>query len=287
MVNIIVESFFDKKTNAVSYVVFSKDSRAGIIIDPILDLNIENFSIKTKSADNILNFINKNNIKIYWILETHIHADHLTAAKYLKYKTGGSIAISCNVIEVQKRLVSVFNLYKNSSLDGSQFDYLIKDNDVFHAKDITIKAIQTEGHTPTCLTYIIEKNLFTGDTLLMPDFGTARTDFPGGNAATLYDSIKRIYKLDQNMSLYTCHDYGPNGRTYSWKSSLIDHIENNIHLNKNTSKSSYIKFREERDKELPLPKLFFPSIQINLNGGKLPNKESNGIRYINFPINYF
>lgn len=279
-----ITAFFDEATFTVSYVVADPDTGRAAIIDPVLDFNPASGRTSTKSADQLVAFVGDNDLGVDWILETHVHADHLTAAPYLREKLGGVIGIGKHVTDVQQTFKGVFNIV-DLATDGSQFDRLFGDGDTFGVGDIAGQVIGTPGHTPACITYVIGDAAFVGDTLFMPDFGTARTDFPGGNAAQLYDSIQKILSLPDNTRLYMCHDYKAPGRDeFAWETSVSMQRDNNIHINDNVSRDEFIAMREGRDAQLGMPKLILPSIQVNVRAGELPPAEDNDIRYLKIPL---
>lgn len=279
-----IKAFFDPATFTVSYVVADPKTNSCAIIDSVLDYNCESGRTSTKSADAIINYIEEKKFKNEWILETHVHADHLSAAPYLKEKLGGRVAIGNYVNLVQKTFGPIFNAEETFFKDGRQFEHLFTDNEIFKIGTIEAKAIHTPGHTPACFSYIIDNNCFVGDTLFMPDYGTARCDFPGGNAAQLYDSIQRILSLPNDTTLYMCHDYAPNGRDYKWTTTVKEQKEQNIHIAGKT-KTEYVAARTARDKELGMPKLIIPSVQVNMRAGHFPPADNNGTTYIKVPIN--
>ena len=277
-----VTALFDEATFTVSYVV--ADAGRAAIIDPVLDFDPASGRTSTKSADQLVAFVSENDLGVDWILETHVHADHLTAAPYLREKLGGRVGIGKHVTAVQETFKSVFNI-ADLATDGSQFDQLFDDGDTFDVGGITGSVIGTPGHTPACVTYVVGDAVFVGDTLFMPDFGTARTDFPGGDAAGLYDSIQKILSLPDDTRLYMCHDYKAPGRDeYAWETSVRTQRDNNIHINDNVSRDEFIAMREGRDAQLGMPKLILPSIQVNVRAGELPVPEDNGIRYLKIPL---
>jgi glyoxylase-like metal-dependent hydrolase (beta-lactamase superfamily II) len=278
-----IQAFFDPDTNTITYVVADKMTSACAIIDSVLDYDPTSGRTNTKSADSIISYISKKNYRCQWIVETHIHADHLTAAPYLKNKLGGKTAIGNHVTAVQRSFGPIFNVESSFATDGRQFDHLFSDNEVFKIGDIDARVIQTPGHTPACISYVIGEHCFVGDTMFMPDAGTARCDFPGGDAATLYDSLQRILSLPDETKLYMCHDYGPGGRDYEWITSVKEQREKNIHLAEK-SRSQYIEVRTSRDLELSMPKLILPSVQVNMRGGIFPPEENDGVSYIKIPL---
>jgi len=279
-----ITAFFDEATFTVSYVVADSDTGRAAIIDPVLDFDPASGRTSTKSADQLVAFVSENNLGVDWILETHVHADHLTAAPYLREKLGGVVGIGKHVTSVQETFKGVFNI-GDLATDGSQFDRLFADGDEFTLGGILGRIIGTPGHTPACITYVIGDAAFVGDTLFMPDFGTARTDFPGGNAAELYDSIQKTLALPDDTRLYMCHDYKAPGRDeFAWETSVREQRDNNIHINDKVSRDEFIAMREGRDAQLGMPKLILPSIQVNVRAGELPAAEDNDIRYLKIPL---
>ncbi len=279
-----VRGFFDEATFTITYVVSDPDSQRAVIVDPVLDFDPASGRTSTTSADEVVAYVSENGLGIDWILETHVHADHLTGAPYLRDKLGGKTAIGHNVATVQEVFKGVFNL-KDLATDGSQFDHLFADGETFAVGGIEGRVISTPGHTPACVTYVIGDAAFVGDTLFMPDFGSARTDFPGGDATQLYESIRKILSLPDNTRLFMCHDYKAPGRDeYAWETSVAEQRENNIHINDSVSKEAFVEFREGRDAQLGMPKLILPSLQINLRAGGLPEPEDNNVRYLKLPL---
>lgn len=279
-----VTAFFDEETNTVSYVVSDTATAKAVIIDPVLDYDASSGRTSTASADQLLSFVSENNLDVEWILETHVHADHLTSAPYVSEKTGARIAIGGNVTAVQETFRNIFNL-RDLATDGGQFGHLFADGDEFEVGSIACRVIATPGHTPACVTYVIGDAAFVGDTLFMPDFGTARTDFPGGSAAQLYDSIQRILALPDDTRLFMCHDYKAPGRAeYAWETSVAEQRARNIHINEKVSRDDFVKLREGRDAQLGMPKLILPSIQVNVRAGEMPEPEDNDIRYLKIPL---
>ncbi len=280
-----VKSFFDKDTCTVTYVVFNKATRDAVIIDPVLNYDNQASKITYESFNEVAKYVEELSLNIHYILETHVHADHLTSAPVFKNRFKNSqIVISENIKIVQEVFSSIYNL-KSLLVDGSQFDYLIKDEETIFAGSLSIKAIETPGHTPACVTYDIEGTLFTGDALFMPDMGTGRCDFPKGSAVRLYDSIQRIYDYPDDTIIYVGHDYAPGGREYKFQTTVGEQKNNNIQLKYSTSRDEFIEFRTKRDETLKAPKLLLPSIQVNMAAGKLPAAEDNGKSYLKIPIN--
>ena len=277
-----VETFFDEATFTVTHVV--SDSGHAAIIDPVLDFDPASGRTDTTSADLVIRYVQENQLQVDWILETHVHADHLTGAPYLREQLGGKVGIGRAVTAVQDAFKSVFNI-NDLATDGRQFDRLFDDGDEFELGGIVCRVIGTPGHTPACVTYVIGDAAFVGDTLFMPDFGTARTDFPGGDAGQLYDSIQKIFALPPETRLYMCHDYKAPGRDeYAWLTSVQEQRENNIHIGKAASREDFVAMREGRDAELGMPKLILPSIQVNIRGGEMPPPEGNNVSYLKLPV---
>ncbi len=279
-----VTGFFDEATFTVTYVVSDPETKRAAIIDPVLDFDAASGRTSTRSADAVVDYIRDADLGIDWILETHVHADHLSAAQYFKDQVGGQSAIGAKVTAVQEVFKDIFNI-DDLAIDGGQFDLLFGDGDAFKIGKIDAHVVATPGHTPACVTYVIGDSAFVGDTLFMPDFGTARTDFPGGSAAQLYASIQKILALSDDTRLFMCHDYKAPGRdVYAWETSVREQREKNIHINNDVSENQYVELREGRDSQLAMPKLLLPSIQINVRAGQLPAAEGNGIRYLKIPL---
>ena len=280
-----VTAFFDEATNTVTYVVTNPDSKKCAVIDPVLDYDFASGRTATVSADHLIKYIEDNGLELEWILETHVHADHVTAAPHIKKKLGGKICIGSHITAVQGVFVNLFNL-SDVTADGSQFDRLITDGDELALGDMHISVLHTPGHTPACKTFVIGDSAFVGDTLFMPDFGTARCDFPGGDAAVLYQSIQKIFSLPADTRLFMCHDYKAKGRDeFAWETSVAEQREKNVHIHDGVSKDEFVEFRRGRDAELGVPKLILPSIQINIRGGEFPTAEDNGTSYLKIPLN--
>ncbi len=279
-----VKAFFDEATFTVTYVVSDPVAKRAAIIDSVLDYDAASGRTSTASADAVIEYVNDHGLTVDWILETHVHADHLSGAPYLRERLGGKIAIGKDVMAVQGTFKGVFNL-ADLQADGSQFDHLFSDGDSFELGDLDCKVIATPGHTPACVTYVIGDSAYVGDTLFMPDFGTARTDFPGGSAAELYASIQRILSLPDDTRLFMCHDYKAPGRdVFAWETSVAEQREKNIHINSSVSEAEFVEMREGRDKQLGMPKLILPSIQVNVRAGELPAPEDNDVRYLKIPL---
>ena len=279
-----VSAFFDAATFTITYIVADPSSGRAAVIDPVLDFDPASGRTSTKSADDVIAAIEGKNLEIDWILETHVHADHLSGAPYIREKLGGKTAIGTNVATVQETFRNVFNL-KDLATDGSQFDHLFADSESFAVGSVAGRIIATPGHTPACITYVIGDAAFVGDTLFMPDFGSARTDFPGGDAAQLYGSIQKILSLPDETRLFMCHDYKAPGRdVYAWETTVAEQRANNIHISDSVSRDAFIEMREGRDSQLGMPKLILPSLQVNLRAGRLPEPEDNDIRYLKIPL---
>jgi glyoxylase-like metal-dependent hydrolase (beta-lactamase superfamily II) len=283
-----VTAFFDEPTFTVSYVAADPTTGKCAIIDPVLDYDPASGSTETNSAEAIIEFVRKENLAVEWILETHVHADHLTAAPYLKDVLGGETGIGFNVSAIQETFAKIFNVEPDFKCDGSQFDTLFNDGDVFHVGDINARAMHTPGHTPACMTYLIGDAAFVGDTLFMPDYGTARTDFPGGDARTLFQSIRKILAMPNATRLFMCHDYKAPGRDdYRWETTVGEQKKDNIHIHEGVSEEEFVAMRAGRDRTLSMPRLLLPSVQVNMRAGQLPPAESNGVHYLKMPVNQF
>ena len=282
---ISTQAFFDPNTWTVTYVVSSNaDSRAAII-DPVLDYDFKSGTTSTASADRVVAYLKAHDLTVDWILETHAHADHLSGAHYLKDKVGGCIAIGENIRAVQSTFKVVFNLGGEFSTDGRQFDHLFKDGEVFKIGDVEATAMLVPGHTPADMAYRIEDSVFVGDTLFMPDVGTARADFPGGDAHALYRSIHKVLALPLQTKLFVCHDYPPESRQAQWQTTVGEQRAKNIHVHDGVSEEQFVAMRAARDATLEMPTLIIPAIQLNVRAGELPAPEANGIRYLKVPLN--
>lgn len=280
-----VTAFFDAPTNTISYVVRDPGSESCAVIDSVMDIDYSAGRISYGSADAIIAFIEENGLKLEWLIETHVHADHLSGAPYIQEKLGGKIGIGENIIVVQETFGKIFNEGTEFQRDGSQFDHLFRDGDAYRIGTMTAHAMHTPGHTPACMTHVIGDAGFVGDTLFMPDGGSARADFPGGDARTLYRSIKRVLTLPPAARLFMCHDYAPNGRDIHWETTVADERENNIHVKEGITEDEFVATREQRDKTLGMPKLIIPSLQVNMKAGELPAPDGGGKRFLKVPIN--
>jgi glyoxylase-like metal-dependent hydrolase (beta-lactamase superfamily II) len=279
-----IKTFFDSDTSTFTHVVSDPSTRKCAIIDSVLDYDQYSGRTKTKSADQVISYITEEKLSAEWILDTHIHADHITASHYLKEKLGGKIGIGTKIKDVLALWVPIFNTNKDTHLDASQFDHLFKDGELFKLGNVDVKVLHTPGHTPACSSYLIEDAIFVGDTIFMPDIGTARTDFPGGSAASLYDSVRKILSLPDETRIFMCHDYPPEGRDVAWLATVKEQKEKNVLLHDGISKEEYVAARNKRDEGKAVPKLLLPSIQANLRAGTFGEPENNNVRYIKIPV---
>lgn len=284
-----VEGFFDKVTNTISYLVVDAASQTAAIIDSVLDYDPKSGRTRHDSAQRIVDAVRQQNLTVAWILETHVHADHLSAAPWLREQVGGRLGIGEHILTVQNVFGKLFNAGPDFPRDGSQFDALFKDGDTFGIGSLRVQVMHTPGHTPACLSYVIsdgaEAAAFVGDTLFMPDYGTARCDFPGGDAHVLYRSIRRLLQLPAQTKLYLCHDYMPGGRAPVWQTTVEAQREQNIHVHDGVSEADFVAMRIARDATLDMPVLMLPSVQVNMRAGALPPTESNGVAYLKIPLN--
>lgn len=280
-----VQAFFDDATWTVSYVVFDQPGGNCALVDSVLDYDPKSGRTRTKSADRLIQFVQEQHLNVQWILETHAHADHLSAAQYLRQQLGGKIAIGAAITQVQNVFKGVFNMEPAFHTDGSQFDYLLQDDEVFAIGKLEAKALAVPGHTPACMAYQVGDVVFVGDTLFMPDVGTARCDFPGGNAHTLYQSVRKLLSLPPATRLFMCHDYPPEGREVAWESTVAEQSARNIHVHDGVSEDEFVALRTRRDATLEMPVLILPSVQINIRAGEMPPAEANGVSYLKIPLN--
>jgi glyoxylase-like metal-dependent hydrolase (beta-lactamase superfamily II) len=279
-----IEAFFDEPTNTVSYLVWDAATRKAAVIDPVLDYDHRSGEVDNRSADEILARAKALGLEVEWALETHVHADHLSGAPYIKAQTGARIGIGEHVRDVQKIFRPVFNI-EDMKTDGSDFDHLFVDGETLHLGNLQVEIIHTPGHTPACVAYKISDAVFVGDTLFMPDYGTARADFPGGDARQLYRSIKKLLSLPGDTRLFICHDYKAPGRDqYAWETTVADERKHNKHVHEGVSEDEFVKMRETRDATLAAPTLLLPSIQVNMRAGKFPPAENNGVPYLLLPV---
>lgn len=281
----VIQPFFDVVTGTITYIVFDVPGGHAAIIDPVLDYDPKSGRTHTALADQVISFITQQKLAVDWILETHAHADHLSAAHYLKSKLGGRIAIGEHIKVVQNVFKGMFNLGADFAVDGSQFDHLFTDNEEFNVGQLTARALFVPGHTPADIAYQFDDAIFVGDTLFMPDIGSARCDFPGGNAETLYQSVQRLFTFPDNTRLFMCHDYPPADRAPAWQTTIGSQRKNNIHLHNGVNQENFVQIRQTRDATLDMPVLILPSVQVNIRAGKLPAAESNGVSYLKIPLN--
>ena len=280
-----VTGFFDPATNTISYVVKDPGSNACAIVDSVMDIDYAAGRIAYDHADQIIDFVTRNGLQVEWLIETHVHADHLSGAPYIQGKLGGKIGIGANITVVQDTFGKIFNEGTEFQRDGSQFDRLFQDGDTYTIGGMTAVALHTPGHTPACMTHVVGDAAFVGDTLFMPDGGSARADFPGGDAGTLYDSIQRVLALPDATRLFMCHDYGPNGREIRWETTVAEEKAHNIRVGGGKTRDEFIAFRTARDAQLDMPKLIIPSLQVNMKAGRLPEPDDSGKRYLKVPLN--
>jgi glyoxylase-like metal-dependent hydrolase (beta-lactamase superfamily II) len=280
-----VEPFFDPDTGTVSYVVSDNATRAAAIIDPVLDFEFRSGRTQTQSADRIVQHVRGAGLSVQWILETHAHADHLSSARYIQGQIGGRIAIGENIRQVQAVFKKLYNLERTFLPDGSQFDHLFRDGERFMLGSVEVTALLVPGHTPADMAYVLDGAVFVGDTLFMPDVGSARADFPGGDAATLYRSMRRILELPPDTRLFVCHDYPPPGRDAQWETTVAAQRAGNIHVRDGITEAQFVAMRTARDATLEVPTLILPSIQVNVRAGQLPPPDDNGVSYLRIPLN--
>ena len=284
-----VEGFFDPATSTISYIVLDARTRDCALIDSVLDYDSKSGRTSTRSADRLIARVHELNARVSWILETHVHADHVSAAPYLQQQLGGALGIGAQITAVQDSFGKLFNADGDFARDGSQFDRLFVDGDAFTIGSLSARALHTPGHTPACMSYVIsdgiESAAFVGDTLFMPDYGTARCDFPGGDARTLYRSIRKLLELAPQTRLYMCHDYQPGGRQLEFVSTVALQREANIHIREGITEDEFVAMRSARDAALDMPALILPAVQINMRAGQLPPAEDNGVRYLKIPLN--
>ncbi len=283
----LVTGVFDPATSSVSYIVADPDTRACAIIDPVLDYDPSGGRTATQNADKILATIAAQHLRVEWIIDTHVHADHLTAAAYLKRATGAKLAIGAQVGRVQNYFATLFHLTGAAAPRLEDFDHLFADGDTFAIGNLTATAMHTPGHTPACMAYLVGDALFVGDTLFMPDYGTARCDFPGGDAREMYRSIRRLLALPDATRMFVAHDYAPGGRAIAWETTVRAQREGNVHVREGIGEADYVSMRTERDKTLALPALILPAVQVNIRAGAFPTAEANGVSYLKIPLDRF
>lgn len=280
-----IRPFFDPKTSTVSYVVTDPMTKHAAIVDPVLDYDFKSGHTDTRAAEAVLEYIKSEGLTVEWILETHAHADHLSGARYLQERVGGRIAIGEHIREVQATFKKLYNLERTFLPDGSQFDHLFRDGEVFKIGELQATALLVPGHTPADMAYLVDDAVFVGDTLFMPDVGTARADFPGGDAHTLYKSIRRLLALPPQTRVFVCHDYPPKGREPGWETTVAEQKASNIHVRDGISEDEFVAMRRARDATLDVPTLILPSIQVNVRAGQLPPPDENGVAYLRIPLN--
>lgn len=287
--NIHVEGLFDEATSTISYLVMDRQTHKCALIDSVLDYDPKSGRTSHSSADKLIARVEALGASVQWILETHVHADHLSAADYLKAKLGGQVAIGSHITQVQKTFAALFNAEPGFARDGSQFDVLLEDEYVLMIGNLRARTLHTPGHTPACMSYVVEdageKAVFVGDTLFMPDYGTARCDFPGADARTLYRSIRRLLALPDHTQLFMCHDYLPEDRALRFVTTVAEQRTSNVHIHQGVSEDEFVAMREARDATLDMPVLILPAVQVNMRSGQLPEPESNGVRYLKIPLN--
>ena len=280
-----VKGFFDAATNTISYVVKDPNSTACAIVDSVMDIDYAAGRITYDHADGLIAEVQRRGLTLEWLIETHVHADHLSAAPYIQQKLGGKLGIGANITVVQETFGKVFNEGTEFQRDGSQFDRLFEDGDTYQIGSMTAFVIHTPGHTPACMTHVVGDAAFVGDTLFMPDGGSARADFPGGDAGTLYDSIQKVLALPDETRLFMCHDYAPGGREIQWETTVAEEKANTIHVGAGKTREEFVKFRTERDAQLDMPKLILPSLQVNMRAGQLPPADKDGKTFLKVPVN--
>lgn len=282
-----IEPFFDPVTGTVSYVLADTDAGQAAVIDPVLDFEPKSGTLTSASSDRIIEYVRRQGWQVQWILETHAHADHLSGAQHIRHHLGGKVAIGAHIRAVQQLFRSVFHFERSFLPDGSQFDHLFEDGETFHVGGLELTALHVPGHTPADMAYRVGDDVFVGDTLFMPDVGTARADFPGGDAATLYRSIQRLLALPAHTRLHMCHDYPPENRAPAWVSTVAEQRSGNIHVHEGVTEAAFVQMRTARDATLAMPTLILPSVQVNVRAGKLPPAQDDGRTYIQLPINAF
>lgn len=284
----VIQEFFDSDSNTYSYVAYCSQSKKAAVIDPVLNFDAAACRTAITGVSHIVDYLQQHQLVLVWILETHVHADHLSAAPYLKQTLGGSTAIGRHITEVQQVFAEVFHAEPEFCRDGSQFDRLLDDNEQLPLGELTIQVLHTPGHTPACVSYLIGDAVFVGDTLFMPDYGSARCDFPGGSAETLYQSAQRLFSLPEQTRMFLCHDYKAPGREqFCFETTVSEQITANIHLHQGVTQAEFVQMREHRDATLSMPKLMLPAVQVNMRAGQFPLAEDNGVQYLKLPLNRF
>ena len=281
----VIKSFFDPATWTFTYVVYERDQSACIIIDSVLDYDPKSGRTRTHCADRVIDFVRMHQLQTEWILETHAHADHLSAAQHLKRSLGGRVAIGDQIKTVQGVFKQIYNLESSFDTQGKQFDYLLKENEVVRFGNLSFQCLFVSGHTPACMAYKVDDAIFVGDTMFMPDVGSARCDFPGGDAKALYRSVRRLLSYPDDTRLFMCHDYPPDGRAVKFETTVAEQRRNNIHLKDGITESAFVEMRSQRDATLEMPVLILPAVQINIRAGSMPPPENNGVSYLKIPLN--
>ncbi|WAC73959.1 MBL fold metallo-hydrolase [Roseateles sp. SL47] len=280
-----VQAFFDDKTWTVSYVVSDNATHEAAVLDPVLDFDMKSGRTSTEQADRLIDYIRANDLTVQWILETHAHADHLSGARHVQQQVGGRIAIGEQITQVQRTFKKLYHLERDFLPDGAQFDHLFKDGEIFTIGQMEAQAVLVPGHTPADMAYLMDDAAFVGDTLFMPDVGTARTDFPGGDARTLFRSVRRLLALPERTRVFVCHDYPPAGRGPAWETTVAAQRAHNIHVHDGVSEDDFVQMRTARDATLDVPTLILPSLQVNIRAGQLPPAEADGVSYLKIPLN--
>jgi glyoxylase-like metal-dependent hydrolase (beta-lactamase superfamily II) len=280
-----IKAFFDKRTQTLTYVVFAPETRDAVVIDPVLDYEPVGSFTFTESIDAVTAFVRQRELRLHYVLETHAHADHLSGSQLLARRFGARVVIGKRITEVQATFKHILDLPATFATDGSQFDVLLEEGAVLQAGSLSITALETPGHTPACLSYLIGDAVFTGDALFMDDYGTGRCDFPKGSAEALYESVQKLYRLPESTRVFVGHDYQPNGREVRWETTIGASRRNNPQLDERTTRAEFVSFRQQRDAQLAAPKLLFQSVQVNVDAGRLPAAHENGIRYLRLPLN--
>lgn len=282
-----IQAFFDQRTSTLTYVVHDEETRTGVVIDSVTDYDPKSGRIWHESAEKVYGYVEEQRLRIPFVIDTHAHADHLSGMQYFKQRCASRTVIGTHITSVQERFRDLYNLGSDFPVDGRQFDVLFEEGQVLEAGPLRIEACHTPGHTPACMTYRIGTALFVGDVLFMPDYGTARCDFPGGSAERLYESIRRLYELPGETEVFTCHDYQPGDRELRFQTTIEEERSSNIQLKATTPRDDFVAFRKERDATLEMPTLILPSLQVNIRAGRLPEAEDNGVSYLKIPLNQF
>jgi glyoxylase-like metal-dependent hydrolase (beta-lactamase superfamily II) len=281
-----VEAFFDKRTQTLTYAVFDASTRDAVVIDPVLDYEPVGSYTFTESVDAVTAFVREKQLRLHYVLETHAHADHLSGSQLLARRFAARVVIGKRITEVQEAFARIFDMPATFAKDGSQFDVLLEEGMVLAAGSLSIRALETPGHTPACLSYVVGDAVFTGDALFMHDYGTGRCDFPRGSADALFDSVQKLYRLPESTRVFVGHDYQPNGREVRWETTIGASKRHNVQLDETTTRDAFVRFRQRRDAQLAAPRLLFQSVQVNVDAGRLPGAHGNGVRYLRLPLNF-